>query len=61
MKTGKIKKINLALIKLLEDIFHFYHKSGPLSKMNENSAFPPVELLMMPLNHGIFITKAHHP
>lgn len=61
MKTRKIKKINLALIKLLEDVFHFYHKSGPLSKINENFIFPPVELLRMPLNRGVFITKAHNP
>lgn len=55
------KKINLELIKLLENVLTFYHKCVPLSKIDETSVFPPVELLMMPLSPGIFIRCVHNP
>lgn len=55
------QEINLALIKLQGDVFHFHHKSGPLSKINENSVCNPGGLLMTPLNHSVFMTKHISP
>jgi hypothetical protein len=55
------KIINLELIKLLEDVLNFCHKSVPLSKIDGDCAFPPVEPSMLPLSCSIFIAQAHRP
>jgi hypothetical protein len=41
------KYVNLALIKLLEDVLKAHYKNAPLSKINEDFVFPPVEPLLM--------------